>query len=360
MSTLNGQWLELFRAGDYGNKGSYSAADIDSMIANYNPATHEAPIVMGHPEHDAPAFGWIDQLKRDGDTLLGMPRQVPADFEELVKTGRFKKRSISFYRTASGPALRHVGFLGAMPPEVKGLADAKFSSADFEAIEFKEEQGMTPEDVKKSFMESLKEFFSEMLPKKAANTGTDQEAIDKAVAAVTTRFESKFTELQTSLDAEKKAREKAEQSAATGAQSSFAEKQIARVKTAKRWVPAFDKMGLPQIFTELAKNETVISFGEGDKKTEKKPAELLADFMISLSEIVPTGELAAGAQKTSSGKLVQFNEPANANFAVDEESVALAEAAQELATKEKISFGDALKRVRRQGVGPGGTAANQA
>jgi hypothetical protein len=29
MTTLNGQWIEAFRAGDYGAKGAYTAADID-------------------------------------------------------------------------------------------------------------------------------------------------------------------------------------------------------------------------------------------------------------------------------------------------------------------------------------------
>jgi hypothetical protein len=30
--TLNGKWIELFRSGDYGEKGSYSNADIDKMV----------------------------------------------------------------------------------------------------------------------------------------------------------------------------------------------------------------------------------------------------------------------------------------------------------------------------------------
>jgi hypothetical protein len=44
MTTLNGQWMEVFRAGDYGAKGKFSAADLDKIVANYDPAKHEAPV----------------------------------------------------------------------------------------------------------------------------------------------------------------------------------------------------------------------------------------------------------------------------------------------------------------------------
>jgi hypothetical protein len=356
--TLNGKWIELFRAGDYGDKGSYSTADIDKMVANYDSSKHEAPVVMGHPEHDAPAYGWVESLKRSGSMLLGKLKQVPDGFARLVDEGRFKKRSISFYRGDKGPSLRHVGFLGAMPPEVKGLADVKlasFSAGEFEAIEFKEEEAMQPDEIKKSFMESLKEFFGELMPKKT--DGDQAKAIEAAVTAATAKMEQKFTELSTQLENEKKARETAAAAAGTQTQSAFAEKQIQRVKDKKRWLPAFDKMGLPLIFAELAKVETKISFGEGDKKAEKPAAEVFADFMISLGEFVPTGELANGGEARK-GKLVQFTDPKDGHTAIDQDSVNLAEAAKALSIKEKISYGEALKRVRASGeYAPGSSAA---
>ncbi|HLJ89564.1 MAG TPA: hypothetical protein VKZ53_22330 [Candidatus Angelobacter sp.] len=108
MSTLNGQWIELFRAGDYGDKGSYTTSDIDKMIALYDPGKHEAPVVVGHPKDDAPAYGWVEKLRRVGDVLQGKLKQVPSAFEELVRAGSFKKRSISF---TALPMDRHCGTL---------------------------------------------------------------------------------------------------------------------------------------------------------------------------------------------------------------------------------------------------------
>ena len=54
-------------------------------------------------------------------------------FLHALKEGRYKKRSISL--TPEGK-LRHVGFLGAAKPAVKGLADIQFSSPSSVVYEF--------------------------------------------------------------------------------------------------------------------------------------------------------------------------------------------------------------------------------
>ncbi|MGB9106828.1 MAG: hypothetical protein WCC59_18885 [Terriglobales bacterium] len=129
MSSLTDQWLEIFRAGDYGAKGNYSAADLQAIASSYDPSSHEAPVTIGHPEMNAPAFGWVEKLKASGGTLLAKLRQVQPAFEDLVRRGSFKKRSVAFYRPDGGSQLRlrHLAFLGAQPPEVKGLADPQFA-----------------------------------------------------------------------------------------------------------------------------------------------------------------------------------------------------------------------------------------
>jgi len=139
MSLFDGKWIEIFRAGDYGEKGKYSESDLDQIVADYDPIKHEAPVVVGHPQNNVPAYGWVESLKRVGSTLLARFRQVAPAFAALVKEGRFKKRSVSLVRNPEGKLeLRHVGFLGAMPPEVKGLADVPFGSTTAPSIEFSE------------------------------------------------------------------------------------------------------------------------------------------------------------------------------------------------------------------------------
>ncbi|MDD2317957.1 MAG: hypothetical protein PHD57_11515 [Desulfobacterales bacterium] len=123
-------WIEIFRGGEQkDSSGDVYDGDklIDTAVATFNPAVHEPPVVIGHPETDAPAYGWVEALKKgfkDGvATLYAKFKNVCPDFAEILKKGFYKKRSAAFYSNGS---LRHVGFLGAMPPAVKGLTDVEF------------------------------------------------------------------------------------------------------------------------------------------------------------------------------------------------------------------------------------------
>lgn len=131
--------IHILRPGTFRAQGAdhtFDAADLAATAAAYNPARHEAPIVVGHPDDAAPAYGWVGALTAERDGLYAAPRQVDARFAELVEAGRFKKVSASFYAPGhpnhpGGESwyLRHVGFLGAAPPVVKGLRPVELGEA---------------------------------------------------------------------------------------------------------------------------------------------------------------------------------------------------------------------------------------
>ena len=124
--------IHIFKAGSHtamsGATLAFSESDLQATARAYDPSKHEAPLVVGHPRADAPAYGWVKSLAYSENGLQAEPDQVDAQFAELVGTGRFKKISASFYppESSANPVpgvyyLRHVGFLGAQPPAVKGL-----------------------------------------------------------------------------------------------------------------------------------------------------------------------------------------------------------------------------------------------
>lgn len=125
-------WIEVFKSGKHtdsqGNSREYTQEDISNIAESYNSSvttdkSNEAPIVKGHPKTDDPALGWVEQLKVTGNTLLAKIKDVVPEFAEEVKAGRFKKVSIALY---PGNLLRHIGFLGAVAPAVKGLQPVAF------------------------------------------------------------------------------------------------------------------------------------------------------------------------------------------------------------------------------------------
>lgn len=137
--------IEIFRAGTHrdmsGTELSFAETDLQATASTYDPAKHEAPIVVGHPKHDAPAYGWVKALSFSEGSLVAEPHQVDPAFAEMVEAGRFKKVSASFYTpTASANptpgvfSLKHVAFLGAQPPAVKGLKQVEFAESDDDVV----------------------------------------------------------------------------------------------------------------------------------------------------------------------------------------------------------------------------------
>lgn len=158
--------IQIFRRGRQvasdGTATDFTDADLAATAAGYDPSLHQAPLVVGHPTTDAPAYGWVTGLAyRDADGLLeATPDQVEAQFADLVREGRLKYVSASFW-TPQAPTnpkpgifyLRHLGFLGAQPPAVKGLRPAEFAEADpadTVTLIFADPDHDTPEDLSMS------------------------------------------------------------------------------------------------------------------------------------------------------------------------------------------------------------------
>lgn len=133
--------IRIARIGTFtSNEGiavSFGAADLAAAAAAYDPVADPAPLVVGHPRLDDPAYGWVAGLAVQDGELVAMPDKVEPSFAEMVREGRFPKVSARFY-PPTHPAnpkpgawyLKHVGFLGAHAPGIKGLGTVQFADAD--------------------------------------------------------------------------------------------------------------------------------------------------------------------------------------------------------------------------------------
>ena len=140
--------IKIFKVGEHtdmnGVKRNYTREMLEKCVATYSPEIHEAPFVLGHPKHNDPAMGWADHLELDDDGILwAYPKQLDADFAESVNAGKHNKVSASFYLpdspnnpTSGTLYLRHVGFLGAQVPAIKGLGTVQFAEEETGIAEF--------------------------------------------------------------------------------------------------------------------------------------------------------------------------------------------------------------------------------
>jgi len=132
----NTMWIEIFRTGKHkdssGRSSEFPPERLDKIASAYNSRILEdptmlAPVVKGHPQDDKPAYGWVKRLARRGKRLVAFVDDINKAFAEEVRNGKFKKISISLYPDLM---LKHIGFLGAATPAVKGLAEAEFNEKD--------------------------------------------------------------------------------------------------------------------------------------------------------------------------------------------------------------------------------------
>jgi hypothetical protein len=340
------EWIEIFRTGTHtdsaGQQKDYTQADLDKIVSQYDPSTHEAPVVIGHPVENAPAFGWVEALKREGEILYAKLKGLVPEFVDMVKKGLFKKRSMSIYPDLS---LRHIGFLGAMPPAVKGLADIKFAAADAIIYEFAEisvasagSSAAGEREKNKNGKGGVKMGLRDLLK------GVFAKAIDEIPEAELTTSASSV-QPRTFSEGELKTREEAaakkgrEEAAVEYAEKNKKDKAEAEAKLRKeqvhsfceglkkdgKLIPAWQKMGIETFMQELAGIPTARKFAEATE--EKTPSAWFMDFLAGLP------------------KVIEFREIATRDKVAETDFEKLVERAR---TEKKISRGEAISFVAKE------------
>ncbi|HFC8531584.1 TPA: 2-oxoacid:acceptor oxidoreductase [Neisseria lactamica] len=368
---------EIFRAGTRtdanGNTVTITEADLAAAAQAYDPKVHEAPIVVGHPKADAPAYGWVKSLGVQNGVLTADFAQVDEGFADLVKAGRYKKVSASFYPPTSpnNPkpgvwTLRHVGFLGAQPPAVKGLTPVSFAEGEV-YVEFAEEAHLQTA----SLLSRFRDWFIGRFGLEEADKVLPDwqiEAIKELAAVPQTHAPAEFTEspppqephenketsmsLEQELAAEKAAREAAEKKAAEsqaelkklkdeqhtalrdGAHEQNAEFAEGLVKEG-RLKPADKDLVVKVLDFAEYPDDVTADFGEGSKK-QPLSAALRAFFTAVLPKQIQGGEMAKG--ETPSGLAADFAE------AADPEALSHHQRALALAAKDGIPYEEAARR----------------
>jgi hypothetical protein len=342
-SAIEGE-VEIAVAGKY-PQGDLTPEIFDELVATFNPAVHEPPHVIGHitPEHnDRPAYGWIAGLRRVGDRLLAKSKQIAKDLDDLVRSGRFKKRSIGIRVLEDGRRyLHHLAWLGSMVPACKGLKDVYLDYLDAGRQEDFEIEIDNSNSNKGDL--SMKTYTEEEMRNETARI--ERETRDKVKAELETDFADRLKTAETAARADERKKVEKEFSDASVETTRAAnyrrdvdsllkkaidEKKIvsAQVEPLRAILYAMDKTA-----------ELVYSEGEGDKKVERKEKALDAAKRIIESY---TDKLGGNVE-----------DPANAgarggqdaNYAEDKA------AAWKLSKDEGITFGQALKKVQAKRAG---------
>lgn len=328
--------IHIFRAGKQttsaGEVIEFTQADLQAAAAAYNPSLHEAPLVIGHPKTDDPAYGWAKNLTVEGDDLYVTPDQVNPEFAELVQSGAFKKRSAKFYRPTdpNNPTpgvwyLQHVGFLGAKAPAIKGLQPAQFAHGD-QGVEFADWEDMTVARLFRSLREFFIGKFGQDDADRALNT-YDIESLATAAAQSDGGDTSSpsFTEpdQENQVTPEQKAALEAENARLKAENEAHARREAEARTTAIRAAAVTFCEGLigegkllpaerdtAIALHMMAANSQPVEFGEGDSLATEAPLPRLESLLKALPKRVEFGEHATTDRAGQGGNApVEFAAP---------------------------------------------------
>ncbi len=371
--------LEIFKAGNHttvsGQKLTFSEADLQASVEAYDPALFAAPLVVGHPDLNDPAYGWVKAVSLNGEVMRAEPEQVESQFAEMVNDGRFPRISASFYHPSSpqNPKpgvwyLRHVGFLGAQAPSVKGLKPASFAAGDANQIvtvEFAAPGTTAGSWALTRFMRGVREYLLESRDSEVADkvipdwviTSYEEAARETEVEgpvsqaafaqpeeeSMALKPTADFAERETALqsreaDLAERERKIKDQEQARRQQdiASFADQLVDDGKLLPR-----DRDGLVAFMAGLTDSDTV-SFAEGETTVSKPCNEWLREFLQCLPQQVDFAERSAAEDEEAAG-VASFAAPAG--FTVDAERLALHNKALAYQTKHQCDYNTALAAV---------------
>lgn len=316
-------WIEVFKTGKHidsaGNQREWKEEDLDKIVALYTnqPAEerHDAPVVVGHPESNKPAYAWVEAIKRQGNVLLAKFRDIDEKFAELVNAKRYGKISIALYPNLM---LRHIGFLGATPPAVKGLkapefnAESEYSEIEIEFSEekkiekpnlnnnkqFENPNGGNMDEFIKALVEYARKTFNEEIANqlsaeaqklKGSFKAPDKDKKDFNESPEYIELQKQLQNLQRTLkEQEQSFQEKSDKQKKEVQEMKFNEFFNAKVREG-RLVPKQKELFKQLYFMTIEKDDS-LEYGEGSEKKTIKVNQLLDELVSTFEKRVEYGE----------------------------------------------------------------------
>jgi len=298
--------VHIFRPGRHravdGRTLEFSESDLDAIVAAYDPKLHRAPVVIGHPVMDAPAYGWVKRLRRVADGIEAEFTHINPAFAEGVETGAYQTFSASFYAPGApnNPVpdvyyLKHVGTLGAHPPAVKGLRSVSFAEDEEGVVEFAESDLAEGQGIQAQLWRNLREWLIEQhgaetadklvptwtldaLAETAREAAKDAPANDAAIEAVKEETGAKAEEETAKTDTAAFAEKPADSEAAREAAQLRAE--VARLRAER------------QAAARQVEHASNVAFAESLVAKGMKPVHV--DAVVAALDVATAGSVAFG------------------------------------------------------------------
>lgn len=368
------EWIGVFKAGDYGYKGEYTAADVEEMATHYDPQYRKAPATIGHPGGgffgggEDPAHGWVKEVEAVAGVLYAKFEELSDELKEGIKTGKYKGRSISFmpakYSDTGTMELWHVAFLGGSTPHATGLLPA-FAEQPEKLIELEyNENEEVAEEGQETELEEIEKL--ETNPDKGVQDMDKLEELEGKIAQLSTQVnqlsarpdisEEELATLKTKADKanDLEASNEKLSTELAGLHEEDVKREVSTLFSALRKIgqltPALEHTGLEDAMIKL-KQLSVDGNGAGSITLGGKEVSLyeaFSSFLEALPQIVPMGEVAPEGDGGNDPPATEVPTD-RLDCAVTEESTQIDTLAQKLRKADiTLSYSDAVVKAYAQ------------
>ncbi len=337
---------EVFRAGKWtdssGRSREFTEDDLDKITATFNEKSgrnienREVPLVIGHPNGEAPAFGVVEKLWRNGKKLFAKFKDIPEKMAGALKDDkRWRDVSISL-NSIKDHVIQHVGLTNF--PAVAGMGGFKFKhlgeSVQYIANNDIEINGDLKIDEEKAtgFVAWLKGLIKKEQEEFTQNQQQEKNNMSEKVKL--DELQAKITELETNFTSLKDEKEKltadfeAEKKAHTDLKADIAKKAeerqdkaeadfVAGLIESKKIYPRDKELHLHTLKSLRDSGEAEFTNGEG-KKEKKNAYDHYKDRLSSQPELQEFEEMGKGEEKAKDAIDVKTREYMQANNITDE------------------------------------------
>jgi hypothetical protein len=310
--------VEVLRVGRFrdlhGREIAVDAALLGELADSYDPSLYQAPVVIGHPQHNSPAFGLLAEPRASATGLTVALTDLDAAFVAAHRAKRYPQRSLSFWPAGhpdnplpdQGRAyLRHLGFLGGVAPAVKGLrgadlaaADAGVVTLDLAELSAGEPGGASPEPIDETSEQTM------------TDTTPADSAADSTAAAQAAELAERESALETraaALAAREQALAQAEAARRREQVTAFAEGLANQARLRPADVPRVVEILLA---LDEARPEPVPAFAEaGEAAPAQTPGQWLRARLAEREPLVALGEVASAARAGAETPPAAFSTP---------------------------------------------------
>ncbi|HBG06320.1 MAG: hypothetical protein A2075_12180 [Geobacteraceae bacterium GWC2_58_44] len=304
-----------------------SEADLQASAAAYDPALYAAPMVIGHPEANHPAYGKIGGIDFSEGFLNGDPAIHDSNFERIVNGGYYDRVSLSLFSPTAPsnpkPGVwypRHLGFLGAMAPAVPGLGTVSLAAEEEGVVSLSVNLGDWNDRTIARMFRNVKNFLIDKFSKEEADQVLNEWDLEQITEdalrpePAPSTVETSFAEGEgEAMDAKQKEELERREAAVTKGEVELKTKQKEKghgdnvafadgLVQAGKLLPAkkAEVVAVLDFAAGITEGDSV-SFGDGDAKQTKTHLQILQDLFKDLPKQIEFAELGGGEAPGKTG-----------------------------------------------------------